>query len=300
MKLALTALLLDVAAAQVTPIRLRSSHRVLKHKHQSEQNTVDTPPPVPIVYDTPVDEPVDVEPWIIEEEFGRSPYDVFELLDDLSLSFSVSYSYSFSMPSSEPTAIFSTEEPSPYIPLTDVPSPSPVNMPSVSPIVIVTPTPAPSMSTPTPSLVITPNPTLSKSGKEPKLPTEKLLTYSWSLPDEYTGYFHLYQKLNKKESTLLQTIQLGPGTIGSSSQYLPENEYIIRIINKNQTVGYCCYGSSPGYIQFTYGDIQYDPNTEEYEVKNGKDVFVAEFDKKVDKIDVEDGVGAFYEFDFKL
>lgn len=300
MKLTLTALLLDVAAAQMAPIRLRSSdsHRLLKRKpHQAQQHDLAVAAPSSSPIDHHGQDSLDGESWDIQEEFGR-----FVLLEDLSISLSLSYSYSFSAPSSsEPTTILATDEPSPQVHLTDAPSPSPVDVPSLPPALTVTPTLVPS---PAPSLTGTTSssPTLSKAGKQPKLPTKELLTYSWSLPIEYTGYFHLYQTLNKKEEpTLLQTVQLGTGTANTSNLYLESDyKYTIRIINQNQTVGYCCAGSSPGYIQFTYGGIVYDPNTLEYYVGKGKEEFVAEFHKNFEKIDVEEGVGAFYEFDFKL
>jgi hypothetical protein len=273
MKLLLSAtLLLRVASAQLAPIRLRASEgpRSLKPKQPLHDVHYVTQPPIPIKEEEEwqVDEEVD-------EEFGRFEDDLFVVTDDISLSLSISYS----MPTMEPTADVVTD------------------MPSPAPYMVVTDMPTPEDSTFIPTTIT--NAPTSKSGKQPKPVYHELFTYSFNIPDEYSGLFHLYEKQDKKsDPSLLTSVSLEAS--GSGFMYLPQSSYIVQVINVNSTVGFCCNGTTiPGWVSFTYGNIQYDTIYGGFEEKNGKEEFVSEFHKDVDKVEVGES-GAVYEFDFKL
>jgi hypothetical protein len=178
-----------------------------------------------------------------------------------------------------------------------VPTASPTYLPSYAP----TPYTHEPTSTPSPT-TSTASPTLSKSGKQNK---KELFAYSWSLPAEYTGYFEIYEgEPHGRSGTvddleLIDIVELGTGTSGSASEFLPRERYTIVVVNQNQTVGFCCDGSEPGWIQFHYGGIEFDRYTMEYSEKKEKDVFVAGFHKNPKKVEVG-ADGAFYEFSIRL
>ena len=222
------------------------------------------------------DASVDDEEWSVESEFGR-----------LAFVLTSSESLSFSMPTMQPTEEGDESQ-------TALPTPSPSSVePTYEPSTLTdSPT---TESIPTAAPIVTSAPTKSKSGKEPKPTTQELFAYSWNLPDEYTGYFKLY----KKNMILIKTVELGKGTSGGDSMYLPQNEYTVIVVNKDQSIGYCCNGSEPGYIKFTYGGIEYNEKKGSFGTTKSKNEFVAEFHKNAKKIEVDED-GASYVFDFKL
>ncbi|KAL7503174.1 hypothetical protein ACHAXN_001003 [Cyclotella atomus] len=181
---------------------------------------------------------------------------------------------------------------------------------SMSMVITDSPTPSPQTLTYPPTLNETMIPTFMPSAegtisKSSKANKKELVAYSWDLPAEYTGYFEIYEGHPKGRSgtvedlELIDVVELGTGTSGSASAFLQREEYTIVVVNQNQTVGYCCEGSQPGWIHFTYGGIEYDRRTKEYSEKKDRDVFIAEFHKKPHKIEVGDD-GAFYEFTIRL
>jgi len=146
-----------------------------------------------------------------------------------------------------------------------------------------------------------PTPTQPKPNKEKHL---ELVAYSWNLPAEYTGYFQVYEDKGRglkgvDDLKLIDEVQLGTGTSGSDSTFLSKGRYIIVVVNQDQTVGYCCEGSEPGWIQFTYGGIEYNQVTDQYRERKDKDKFIAEFHRKPKKVDVGP-TGAEYIFDITL
>lgn len=260
MKLFLSAALLAIASAQVAPARLRSTN-------------------LPATVDA-----ADSEMWGAGEDFGRlDEITAFRmLLSDMSLSMSMSMSMGV------PT-------PAPFISTTDLPTPEPSYLPT-------TKTDAPTTETPAPSLYSTQAPTMSKSGKVQK---QELFAYSWSIPSEYTGYFEIYEghglgpQAMHTNLELIDVVELGTGTVGANSVFLPRDEYTIIVVNQNKTVGFCCNGTQPGWIHFTWGGLEFDKVTGMYQEKKNREEFVAEFHKNPGKVEIGND-GAYFKFEARL
>lgn len=274
-------------------MRLRTHTRVLKKDRPSKRESND----IEVVVD-------DSESLENSGEFGLFE-DVELLSQDDSLSMSM-------IPTQLPTLSITLEPTFVATTKTDFPTSYSMSMSmSMSMIETSVPTPEPSFLptpyTPEPStttdapVVSTPSPTLSKSGKES---ATELIAYSWDLPSEYTGYVEIYLGKSKgKETTddleLIDVVELGTGTSGADSAFLRREEYTIVAVNVNQTVGYCCEGSSPGWLHFTYGGIEYNKFNMEYKEKKDKDKFIAEFHKNPKKVNIGED-GAYYVFSIKL
>lgn len=274
MKLLLSSILLASATAQVSPTRLRSTQHRELHKDHKESNDV-----VLFVEAAEAAEAAAAE----DEEFGRFSELEFMLT-------SMSMSTSLSMLDTQAPPPFESNAPTPYV-STEMPSPYPTTF-----------TPEPTADVDAGEISLTTAPTLSKSGKENK---KELVGYSWSLPAEYTGYFELYEGEPKgrdgtvDDLVLLDIITLGNGTSGSEAEFLPRGKYTVVVVNQDQSVGYCCEGSEPGFIHFHYGGIEYDRRTDEFKEKKDKDVFIAEFHRRPHKIDIG-ADGAYYQFSITL
>ena len=328
MKLLLSSLLLGNAVAQITPMRLRSHTRVLKKDRPSKRESND----IEVVVDDSDSSENSGEFGLFEDVELLSKDDSLSMSmiptqlptadtsDDITESMSMSVSMSMS-DSPTPAATFVTDEPTLSVTLeptfvattkTDFPTSYSMSMsmsmsmtetsvPTPEPSFLPTPyTPEPSTTTDAP-VVSTSPPTLSKSGKES---TNELIAYSWDLPSEYTGYFEMYLGKSKgKETTddleLIDVVELGTGTSGADSAFLRREEYTIVAVNVNRTVGYCCEGSSPGWLHFTYGGIEYHEFNMEYKEKKDKDKFIAEFHKNPKKVNIGED-GAYYVFSIKL
>jgi hypothetical protein len=143
---------------------------------------------------------------------------------------------------------------------------------------------------------------MSKSGKSSQ---QELFAYSWTIPPEYTGYFEIYKghghgpKAMHTDLELIDVVELGNGTSGSNSVFLPREEYTIVVVNQNQTVGFCCDGTQPGWIYFMWGGLEFNKITGTYKQKKDKDKFVAEFHKNPGKVDLGED-GAFFKFEARL
>ena len=260
MKLLSSFLLLASATAQLTTYRLlRTSTDRDLRKGKDEQSNDAAE--------------VAVESLPEDEVFGR-----FDLLLT---------SVSMSVPTSSP------------VEASDMPSPEPTPYPTTF-------TDAPTPSTPAP-VVVTASPTLSKAGKENK---KELLAYSWDLPAEYIGIIELYEGRPKKgrrgeddesreHMELIDIIELGAGTSGTDATYLPRGEYTAVVVNKDSATGFCCEGTSAGWVHFHYGGVEYNTVENKYQEKKDKDKFIAEFHKNPKKVEVGSD-GAFYEFSFNL
>ncbi|KAL3786237.1 hypothetical protein HJC23_002488 [Cyclotella cryptica] len=259
MKFVLATALLATASAQITPARLRSHNLAVLPEERAEADAADS------------------EFWAVGEEFGR--FDKFSafrmLLADMSMSMSMSMPTSMSMSMS-----MGVPTPAPFVATPDIPTDVPTYFPTA----------------------ITEGPTMSKSGK---LRKQELFAYSWNLPPEYTGYFEIYEghargpKDMHTDLQLIDVVELGTGTAGSNSVFLPREEYTIVVVNQNQAVGFCCDGTQPGWIHFTWGGLEFDKVTGLYGEKKDKDEFVAEFHKNPDKVAIGDD-GAYFKFEARL